>query len=355
MEVNRLFLSNVRCFVDVDVDFSLGINVVNGNNSSGKTTLIESIHVLSSGKSFRSAKIDNLRQVNKESMTISSNIYNNNINYQLGLYKTSKLLELRVDTISTPKLSDLANHLAVITYHAGSDQLIQGEPIFRRRFIDWCLFHTQIGFFEEWSRYQRILKQRNAILRSDVSQIDYWNQLLAQSGEIITNWRIQAVETLMSFLNSIIIDSNYFSNLSFSFISGWPISDTLISSLQRSHIRDAQQGFTSYGPHRADLRLRMMGKDAKDVLSRGQQKTLTLLMLLALASYFHKSKGQYPIFLLDDLAAELDIHQRIYLFNKLSSLGCQVILTSLNESDWNNCLPSSAKHFLVRKGTVSVI
>jgi DNA replication and repair protein RecF len=273
----------------------------------------------------------------------------------LGLLKNNRNLELHLNGLSTVKLSELARHLAVITFHSESDQLVQGEPIFRRRFIDWFLFHTKIDFFKEWSRYQRILKQRNAILRSDMNQIYYWDQLLAESGEIITLWRIEAVENFMGFFLDIIGDIQTFSSFSWSFMPGWSVSENLICALQRSHHRDSQQGFTSFGPHRADLRLRIMGKDVKEVLSRGQQKTLTVLMLLAMASLFNKFKKQNPIILLDDLASELDSHHREYLLDKLSCLGCQIILTSLNETDWAHCLPSSAKHFHVQEGTVSVL
>lgn len=355
MDVNRLILNNVRCFEVVDIDLYKGINVFNGDNASGKTTLIEAIHVLSYGKSFRTSKIDNIRSNNHKDMIISSKITSKDFCYKIGLSKNNNNLELHVNGSSTGKLSDLARHLAVITFHSESDQLIHGEPVFRRRFIDWYLFHTKIDFFKEWSRYQRILKHRNAILRSDISQIDYWDQLLAQSGEIITSWRIEAVELIMSFLVGIVGDIQSFSSFSWSFMPGWAASENLISALQRSHHRDSQQGFTSFGPHRADLRLRMMGREAKEVLSRGQQKTLTVLMLLTMASVYNKCKNQNPIFLLDDLASELDIHHREYLLNKISSLGCQVILTSLNEADWNHCLPSSAKHFLVRQGSVSML
>ncbi|HET19537.1 MAG TPA: DNA replication and repair protein RecF, partial [Chromatiales bacterium] len=264
-------------------------------------------------------------------------------------------LTLRLDGSPAERLADLARHLAVITLHADSDQLVQGGPQQRRRFLDWWLFHVRPAFFAEWMRYQRLLKQRNAALRSDPRQLPAWEEPLAQAGEVVAGFRREAAEQLMGQLELRLGEFGDFDGFAWSHHPGWSRGEALLEVLQRTRMRDREQGFTAQGPHRAELRLQVMGREAKEVLSRGQQKTLATLMLLSLAETYRAARQATPVILLDDLAAELDSRHREHLLHHLTALDGQILLTALEGGELAPWLPSSTCRFAVQAGNISVL
>lgn len=355
MIIEQLTIRHLRAIAAADIPLAPGINLFSGDNGAGKTSVLEAVHVLATGRSFRAAQLDTIRQHGQPDLTLAAQVRGLNENHRLGLRKQPDGLTLRLDGAPAERLSDLARYLAVITLHADSDQLIQGGPQQRRRFLDWWLFHVKAEFFPEWMRYQRLLKQRNAALRKDPRQLPAWDEPLAQSGERVAAFRQQAAEALMEHLGTRLRDYSDFPDFHWSLHPGWTRGESLFEVLARTRQRDREQGFTAQGPHRAELRLQVMGKEAKEVLSRGQQKTLATLMLLSQAETYRFARDETPVILLDDLAAELDERHREQLLHQLTGLGGQILLTALEQDELAPWLPADTRRFGVRAGQVGVL
>lgn len=357
MIINSLHLENLRIIKNANISLGKGINLFTGVNGSGKSSLLESVHVLATGRSFRTSKIDNLKSFDTDYFTISSNINRNDLIKTVGFRKDKSSFDIRVNAKNVNRLSELALNFSLVTFHSNSIFLIEGEPQYRRHYIDWWLFHSENKFYPEWLRYQKLLKQRNAALRKELCYMHVWEESLAESGENLNLFRKSAVEFLMSELVSL-INYNYsslLSDFSWQYNTGWSKDETLASSLNRNRQRDIQYGFTSVGPHRSDLRFIFHGKDAKDILSRGQQKTLSLLMLMTLASIHKKVLNEIPAFMVDDISSELDNTQRYNLIEQIIDFGGQVLLTAIDERDLKISTSASINKFVLQKGEVLVL
>jgi len=355
--IKSLYLENIRCIKNANIFFGNGINYIYGTNGSGKSSLLESISILATGKSFRTSKIENIKNFDSNFFTISSTIRRNGIENNVGLRKEKTKIDIRINSSSVKRLSELALNCSLITFHAHSYSLIEGEPQYRRKYLDWWLFYSNKQFYSEWQRYNKILKQRNASLRQEISLLHVWEDALAESGETLNYLRRAATDTLMYELADL-IDSNYSSylpNFSWQYYSGWAKDEPLLSALKRNQQKDIQYGFTSVGPHRGDLKFYAQGKDAKEILSRGQQKTLSLLMLVALASVHKKVLNEIPIFMIDDISSELDAAHRYNIVEKIIDFGGQIILTAIDKKDLTFSTPSSVNTFVLQKGEVHVV
>ncbi|MDM7322529.1 MAG: DNA replication/repair protein RecF [Gammaproteobacteria bacterium] len=355
MIIEQLTIQHLRSIRQAELDLAPGINLFCGSNGAGKTSVLEAVHVLATGRSFRTIQLETLRQHGQAELILAARVKEGDTHHRIGLSKGAERLVLRLDAAPAKRLSEIARHLAVIALHADSDQLVQGGPSLRRRFLDWWLFHSRSDFFAEWMRYQRLLKQRNAALRTDPRQLPAWDEPLAHAGEVVAGFRREAAERLMGQLERRLVELGEFAGFSWSLHSGWSRGEPLLEVLRRSRSRDREQGFTSNGPHRAELRLQVMGREAKEVLSRGQQKTLATLMLLSLAESYRLERQTLPVILLDDLAAELDGQHREHLLHHLIRLGGQILLTALKGGELDPWLPSSTRRFAVRGGIVTVL
>ncbi|MFZ5466914.1 MAG: DNA replication/repair protein RecF [Pseudomonadota bacterium] len=355
MIIEHLTIRHLRAIGQAELDLAPGINLFSGSNGAGKTSVLEAVHVLATGRSFRAAQLDTIRQHGQADLILAARVKDGAAVHRIGLSKGAEGLALRLDATPAERLSDLARYLAVITLHADSDQLVQGGPSLRRRFLDWWLFHVRPAFFAEWMRYQRLLKQRNAALRTDPRQLPVWDEPLAQAGEVVAGFRREAAERLMGQLELRLVEFGDFAGFAWSLHSGWSRGEPLLEVLQRTRMRDREQGFTAQGPHRAELRLQLEGREAKEVLSRGQQKTLATLMLLSLAETYRLERQALPVILLDDLAAELDGRHREHLLQHLTGLGGQILLSALEGGELAPWLPSSTRRFAVRAGIVTVL
>jgi len=334
-----------------------GINYFFGTNGSGKSSLLESINILATGKSFRTSKIENIKNFDSNYFTISSTIKRKGIENTVGLRKEKTKIDIRINSSSVSRLSELASNFSLITFHSYSNFIIEGEPQYRRKYLDWWLFYSNKTFYTEWQRYHKILKQRNASLRQEISLLQIWDESLAASGETINDLRHSASDMLMEELEVLINNdySSYVPNFSWQYYSGWAKDEPLLSALKRNQQKDIQYGFTSVGPHRGDLKLYTQGKDAKDTLSRGQQKTLSLLMLVALASVHKKILNEVPIFMIDDISSELDAAHRYNIVEEVINLGGQVILTGIDKKDLIFSASSEVNTFVLQKGEVHVV
>lgn len=331
VQIGKLRLRDFRRFEAQDVEPAPGFNLIIGDNGSGKTSVLEAMHLMAHGRSFRGRVRDGLIRHGQASLEVYLEWQHDEGQHRAGLRHSGSKWEARLDGENVSHLGELCAALAVVSFEPGSHILIHGSSEARRRYLDWGLFHVEHDFLPQWRRYSRALKQRNSLLRSRRSdfQLDAWDHELAQSGELLSRYRARYVTSLQLHVDrlvSVLFPSA--GQLMLSLQPGWkweelPLADALLVARER----DQNQCYTTSGPHRADLRLQFANFPGRESLSRGQAKLAALSLLLAQASQLAEHDGAWPVLQLDDLASELDRHHQQRVLEYLHGCGAQVFVT----------------------------
>jgi DNA replication and repair protein RecF len=234
----------------------------------------------------------------------------------------------RISGTTARSLTELTQVFPVQIIDPGVHKLVEEGAHRRRRWMDWAVFHVEHQFGDWWLRYTRILKQRNAALRIQPAQVTAWDTELARVGELIAESRRRFVETLLPFWReSVLALSGLEPELHY--FKGWAQDVSLAEALVASRPRDESKRITHPGPHRADVVIRMSGRPAREVLSRGQQKLVAVAMTLAQLNLLQQATETTPTLLLDDPAAELDGEHLKRFIEQVMRLQSQLVLTSL--------------------------
>ncbi|GKT11481.1 MAG: DNA replication and repair protein RecF [Thiomicrorhabdus sp.] len=339
-QINQLSIQNFRNCLHVQCEFSTGLNLIVGDNAAGKTSVIEAIWVLATGRSFRTAKTHHLIQHQFNSTTIFSEVassHSDKADHRLGIQKTPQQTQLRIDGETVKSQSMIAQLIPVQLLTPESHKLLEEGPKARRQFMDWGCFHQSEEFMPLWRNYQRGLKQRNHALKKRLpkNQVQLWDQTLVENAlkidqlrqvylEALTPYLVTFCEALMPEIKTEVICH---------YRAGWPKNtENLLDLYAENFHKESQLGHTQYGAHRADIRFKFSGQEAINTLSRGQQKLFVCALLLAQASLHEKTLQEPVIMLIDDLPAELDETHRLKLLELLQVLNIQHIITSTSES-----------------------
>lgn len=333
MQVTRLTVAGLRRFDNVSLAPGAGINLVTGDNGAGKTSLLEALHLMAYGRSFRGRVRDGLVRTGSEAVEVFVEWQEGEPlrTRKAGLRHSGQAWTGRLDGETVGQLGDLCAALAVVSFEPGSHALVTGGGEPRRRFVDWGLFHVEQDFLSLWRRYARALKQRNALLKSGAggAQLDAWDHELAEAGEPLTQRRQQYLEQLQAGLQQVageLVPS--LGRASLEFQPGWRRHElSLADALLLARDRDRAAGYTSVGPHRADWRVDYSATPERETLSRGQAKLTALSCLLAQAQDYAQRRGEWPVIALDDLASELDRHHQRRVLERLLASGAQVFVT----------------------------
>ena len=332
MRLTRLHVRDLRCLADVEIELHPRLNIVSGRNGAGKSSLLEAIHLLAYGRSFRGRVRDGLIRTGAPAIEVFVE-WDEQARpaRRAGLRHAGGQWEARLDGEPVDLLGTLSAALAVLTFEPGSHALVDGPGEARRRFLDWGLFHVEPGFLPQWRRHARALKQRNALLRqgAQADQLQAWEAELAEAGEQLTTARRRYVVELEDDLAAMSSRlSSDLGPLTLEFSSGWRDQElSLADALLLARERDRSVGFTTVGAHRANWRLRSSLWPAGEAPSRGQAKLCALACLLAQGRHFQRARGEAPIFLLDDFAAELDQRHQRRLLEALHQDQWQVLMT----------------------------
>jgi DNA replication and repair protein RecF len=324
MGLSRLEIQNFRNLHSVRADLSPGFNGLCGPNGSGKTSFLEALYILGRGTSFRTKDLGRALLHGAEQFFIAGKLESPNI--PIGIEYQANGLEFRIGGQVVRSRVELASHLPLLFISPDSHALISEGPQQRRRFLDWGVFHVEPGFLPAWRRYQRSLKQRNKALGTPGVETA-WDIELARAAEEITQLRSAYLARLEPYIDQFIEWLIDLDKLNLSFACGWRQEVSFLEALRSSLPQDREYGFTRLGPHRADIIFKVGNRPARDTVSRGQQKLLVIALLLAQVALLNEVTTLRPVILVDDLAAELDIHHRQRLLTVLAELKAQVILT----------------------------
>jgi DNA replication and repair protein RecF len=234
----------------------------------------------------------------------------------------------RVDAAAVGSLADLSRVFPVQVIDPEIHKLIEEGGRRRRRWIDWAVFHVEPQFADWWLRFARALRQRNAALRERRGSTKPWDMEVAAQGEKISEARRSVLEQMGKYWREVTAGLDC-PAAELQYFRGWGGQHSLAEALEASRERDEGRGLTHSGPHRADVVIRVGGKLAREVLSRGQQKLMAVALTLAQLRLLKEVSGTNPTLLLDDPAAELDAEHLRHFVHQIAPLGCQMIITSL--------------------------
>lgn len=360
MRLQRLAIQDFRNLVDVGLEPAARVNLVIGPNASGKTSLLEAIHVLSCGKSFRTHKVGNTVRSGQDCFTISGQILGDDGDRTalgVGYCRSAGTLRMKAAGQALRRTSDLAARLPVVVIHQDSHFLFSAGPRFRRRFLDWGLFHVEHGFLDAWQRFMRALRQRNSALQQRASrrQADIWIPELQETASYIHGLRERYLAEFLPLYQEYVTRLlGIRDGLGVRYQPGWPQDRSYQTALEQAWARDSAQGYTQYGPHRADVAFRIDGIPLHERVSRGQQKLLVIATYLAFTALYRRRTGRECLLMIDDVAAELDADRLRLTFDLLAELALQTFLSHTEGLDQVlKDLPR--KMFHVEQGTVKEV
>jgi DNA replication and repair protein RecF len=329
-----------------------------GQNGSGKTSILEAIHILSVGKSFRHNQIDNLISYGSSSLTVVSRLQSTINQYLLGIEKKTRgKTTIHVNGENYQSAAALAKLLPQQLIHPDSDMLISGAPKLRRQFVDWGLFHVEHNFFSIWQQWQKVLKQRNAALKLQQSreQISCWDEEYVAFSQEICQMRQQYLRQLQPLFKHMINFLLKKPVIDIAYQRGWE-EENLLALLAKNYYRDLQLGYTQFGPQRDDIGIYTDQRPIAEVLSRGEQKLVVVALRLAQGQLLQRITNKACVFLLDDFAAELDIPHRQKMIEILDDLDAQVFLTTIELEEVKSAINFINPHmFLVEQGTIKQV
>lgn len=353
MSLVHLEIARVRNLNTVSLDPAERINLIHGENASGKTSLLEAIHLLSMARSFRTNSIQSVIQRGEETLTVFGRVKGPAGLTSVGIEKGRQHTRIRINQQTVQKSSALAAVMPVQVINPDIHRLFEQGPRYRRQFLDWGLFHVEPAFLPVWQAYHKILRQRNAALRSGSPspEVRYWDSQLVEQGQRLSELRRQYLSDLEPWLEEYagkLLDITPM----VSYQPGWAREYEFAAAIERGFERDRQQGFTHSGPHRADLVIRHEGRPVQEHFSRGQQKLLACAMRLAQVAQYRASQEKVPVLLVDDLPAELDPERRARLMTLLVESGAQLFITATEAGLITLPGESDMKMFHVEHGTI---
>lgn len=332
MPLVDLLVEDLRCIERLELTLHPGLNLIAGANGTGKTSLLEAVFLLGRGRSFRTRSSERLIRHGANRLIVFGRTDRHaiGVEVQRGQGHATAVTRAKVDGNFVQALTELTGVFPVQVIEPGVQQLVDGGATGRRRWLDWSVFHVEPQFGVHWARYARALKQRNAALRAGVGPegLKPWDRELVAAGVPMAEARAAhyaALEPVWMRVQTALLGFTVGATWS----TGWDRERSLEEALAAGAAHDVSRGTTSAGPHRADLRLRMGTRAAREVLSRGQQKLLALSMVLAQLELLRDSLQIRPALLIDDPAAELDNFRLGAVIERIRALETQLVVTTL--------------------------
>jgi DNA replication and repair protein RecF len=355
MWVQTLHLDNFRSYKEAHVEFAPGVNVLVGSNGQGKTNIVEAIYYLATLNSHRVASESSLVKSGELSAVIRSKVNQDDraltIDIEISPGKTNRA---RLNRSPVPRVRDILGIVRVIMFAPEDLALVKGDPNERRNFMDQTLIQRTPRFMGVKSDYEKVLRQRNALLKSSHrenidSTLHVWNEQLAQLGAEITHSRIQFIRDLTPFICtryhlisggekavsaseiSLTYQSKYLTEGDLELLTHNDIKEQILGQLDLRKREEFVRGVTLVGPHRDELFIRLGVLPLKGYASHGESWSAALALRVASADVL-KADGIEPILILDDVFAELDVLRRTTIL-ELTQDAPQVFITAAVESD----------------------
>ena len=323
MSFSKIHLNNFRSFKSSS--FNLGKNnLILGKNGAGKSSFLEAIFFILSKKSFRTSSLNAM--VNFESSFFKVDAILNEEKFSL-----TKDLSSSIKSIE----GNFQNNFLPLILNNFSLNLLEAPKENRRSFIDYLMFHVEHDYKINHLKFRKALAQRNrALKKSSSSELKSWTKIFIDLSQKLTKLKLEFIDSFLksfpTFVDTLSIPKELkvkFKSISITYDKGW--KDNLLADLRESFVKDQARGFTSLGPQTSDLSVKINNQDSGNILSRGEQKLLILLIYLFFIKTYNDLRPNKTIFLLDDLPSELDEKNLDLALNLLQCADCQLFITSL--------------------------
>lgn len=338
MFIKSLELKNYRNYDELSIDFSSGTNLLYGDNAQGKTNILEAVYLGATTKSHRGSKDRDIIQFNASESHIRIQYEKQDIMHQLDMHlKKNKAKGVAIDRIPIRKSSDLLGQIPMIFFSPEDLKIIKNGPSERRKFLDIELSQLESLYLYYLSKYNKILIQRNNLLKQLSYQkhlmdtLEAWDIQLVKYGSEVIRYRKDFIAHLNLIIKGIHqkltgnqeeIQLEYDSNVAY---------DEFLSELTRKRQIDLKYAATSVGPHRDDISFVVNGIDIRKFGSQGQQRTAALSLKLAQIQLVKEVMKDSPVLLLDDVLSELDSKRKIYLLESIRDTQTLITCTGLDE------------------------
>lgn len=340
MKIKKIELNNFRNYTNSQIEFQDGVNFIVGKNAQGKTNLLESLYLISVGKSPKNSKEKQLIKFGEERARIDVDFVctAGNKNIKMYLDKANKKA-IKINNLNILKLTELVGILSVVYFSPDEMKLIKEVPEDRRNFLDVSISQFDKPYLYNLLRYDKVLKQRNAILKSfdttqtKIEQLKLFTPQLIDIAEKIIEKRIEFIEKLKNFAKivhkTITLDENLDIEYGYKKQENLSIKQDLQNQFDKSLNKELELGYTCVGPHRDDMIFKINGLDCRQFASQGQQRTVALVVKLSLMEVIKEEIGEYPVLLLDDVLSELDDDRQNRLLNLTKQYQTLITCTAL--------------------------
>lgn len=352
MYLTNLKLNKYRNYNKLNADFSVHINIIIGENAQGKTNLIEAIYYLSSAKTYRLARDNQLTKWDDNFFSISGEITNKTdkvlINVQYQNKNGQNIKEIKINGLKINRLADLLGNAMVVLFAPEDLNIIKGSPAERRKLLDHDISQVSSSYYIKLQKYNRLLNQRNSLLKrighknAKKEELQIWDQQLINIGTEIISKRLEVLEKLVPLTRLMQrkltkgqenLEIKYLLNRQKELKKHDNIKSLLLEELEKASKEEIRRGITLWGPHRDDLMIHLNGNNLKLFGSQGQHRTAVLAIKLAELEFFRSESGEYPILLLDDVLSELDSQRKNMLLNTIQERSIQCFITTTEDLD----------------------
>ena len=364
MKILSLRLENFRNFEDQTFEFTEGINILAGNNAQGKTNCIEAVYFCSCLKSYRVLREEQLIRFGADKATVTLTFEMEGRQEQLQIYFTrNKPKEFRYNGLVVPRLRDLLGCFHAVIFTPDHLNLIKEGPHKRRNFLDMALCSLDLKYTDQLLNYQKIIKNRNALLRQCrerpemADMLEIWDEKLSEAGAYIALARRDYIDRLSEY------DKNYYSEISDGAeklkliylnqftkdrVTEQEYRRLMLDRLQKMRRTDIEMGQTMSGIHKDDILMLLSGKSMKFFASQGQIRSAVLAIKLAEAQCITARVGTEPVLLLDDILSELDGKRQKFIFRRME--GRQTLLSTC---ELGKIRKKGDKVFRIKEGKVA--
>lgn len=355
--ISQLQASAIRNLGEFEIEPAKGLNFFYGPNASGKTSVLETVYLLSRVKSFRTKRIHNVISRGEKKLQVFAKGTNHNNSFTVGVEKGHGITRLKFDGEIVQTASEQAKRLPVYILTPEHHLLFTGTPKERRHWLDWSLFHVEHTYLQIWKSYHRALRHRNALLKLEKEvyskEIDGWEKLMAEEAEKIDSARQAYISNLNSLMNSRHLPIVLSGDAKLSYQNNSYADAGLVALLANNRKEDARRGFTALGPHRTDIVFMYDDFNVAKHLSRGQIKLYGAALISSQIDNL-KANGIDAMVLIDDLDAELDNDSSRKMLDLLLLNKTQTFVSSLIRQEWipkdkNNHAVFHVKHGKVQK------
>lgn len=366
MHIEQLELKNYRNYEDLLVSFEHKINVIIGENAQGKTNLMEAIYVLAFTRSYRTPRERECILWGEEFSRIKGTLHKRNRAFPLEIILSKKGKKAKINHLEQQRLSDYVGAMNVVMFAPEDLTLVKGPPQVRRRFIDMELGQMQPSYIYHLSQYQKLLKQRNHLLKKmqrqqkpDLVVLDVLTEQLIAHATTLLKRRFTFIDKLCASAQPIHKDiSRNLEQLHMTYEATIDVSqDASLEEIEKKfeesfkqiRQKEIDRGTTLIGPHRDDLLFYINDRDVQVYGSQGQQRTTALSVKLAEIELIKQEIGEYPILLLDDVLSELDDYRQSLLLSTIQGK-VQTFVTTTSVDGIHHETLKQAAIYEVRQG-----